>query len=77
MYLSKEGISMHIEIVRRDSNIYDVKHSGPKLREIEYSKRYGPFRYILRNSVLGGSRNTWYPGLMRDSLQIMNYREVN
>ena len=39
--------------------------------------RFETFNRILRNSVFEGSNLKWYSGLIRDSLQIMNYREIN
>lgn len=68
---------MQNRMVRTVPNIYKSGNKIYKVSNKIRNKRADIFNYLLRNSVLEGSNLKWYSGLVRDSQQITNYREVN
>jgi len=59
----------------RFPSIYRIGYR--RYRRANRNKKYDIFNHIIKNSVFEGSNLTWYYGLVRDSQQLTNYREVN
>lgn len=68
---------MYNIFVRRPQSIYGRKTRKSDKFDNMRPRRYDIFDHLIRNSVFEGSNLKWYSGLVRDSLQVANYREVN